>query len=130
MCLGRSGSVLQSLISSGFLALRRTLTRGTPAWSVRVRRRTARAASALQGGLTVPLRLRRYAVRGESMAPGLSDGDFVIVLRRGPLDSLRPGQVVILSDPRNPSRTLVKRIAAVDEELGDLAPWGQPRPQH
>ncbi len=52
------------------------------------------------------------------MAPGLSDGDFVIVLRRGPLDSLRPGQVVILSDPRNPSRTLVKRIAAVDEELG------------
>jgi len=54
------------------------------------------------------------AVRGGSMAPTLRPGDLLVVerwslLRRPP----RPGEVVLAHDPRQPTRELIKRVAAV-----------------
>jgi nickel-type superoxide dismutase maturation protease len=51
-------------------------------------------------------------VRGRSMAPALVPGDRLIVVRlvRRP----RAGEVVVAPDPRNPSRELIKRVAAAD----------------
>ena len=63
----------------------------------------------------VPVAARRLdavEVRGRSMAPSLEPGDRLLVvrLRRPP----RPGDVVVASDPRDPSRELIKRVASVD----------------
>lgn len=54
------------------------------------------------------------AVRGSSMAPALHPGDLLLVerwtfTRRTP----RVGEVVLATDPREPSRELIKRVAAV-----------------
>ena len=55
------------------------------------------------------------------MRPDLTPGDRVVVLRLRP----RPGDVVALRDPREPERTIVKRVLAVDGAqltvLGDNA---------
>jgi nickel-type superoxide dismutase maturation protease len=50
-------------------------------------------------------------VRGRSMTPALWAGDRLLVLplRRAP----RAGEIVLAPDPRDPSRELVKRVAAV-----------------
>lgn len=53
----------------------------------------------------------RYAVEGDSMTPAFSDGQRVLVNRlaywfREP----KPGDVVIVRDPRDPARALLKRI--------------------
>jgi len=58
-------------------------------------------------------------VRGRSMAPALLPGDRLLVerltyRRRGP----RPGEIVLATDPRQPSRELVKRIGLVDASSG------------
>ena len=55
----------------------------------------------------------RVAVRGHSMEPALREGDWVLVLppRRRP----RPGDVVLLRDPRERSRLLLKRVASVTD---------------
>jgi signal peptidase I len=45
-------------------------------------------------------------VRGESMVPTLQAGDRAVAIR--PL-RVRPGHLVVLRDPSQPSRTLVKR---------------------
>lgn len=67
------------------------------------------------GGRRVARRFRRYEVTGESMLPALRPGDWVIV------DSMayrgrapRAGEVALALDPRDPSRTLVKRVAGVE----------------
>jgi len=68
-------------------------------------------------------RWQRFAVAGDSMVPGLLDGDWVLVntlaYRRG---QPAPGHIVIAADPRN-GHALVKRVAAVDGDaiwlLGD-----------
>ena len=57
----------------------------------------------------------RGAVEGDSMAPLLRAGDWVLVdpdayRTRSP----RPGELVIVADPRDPQRVLVKRVAGVD----------------
>jgi nickel-type superoxide dismutase maturation protease len=57
----------------------------------------------------------RVAVVGTSMVPTLMPGDWLLVdprafQRRAP----RPGQLVVASDPRQPARDLVKRVAALD----------------
>jgi nickel-type superoxide dismutase maturation protease len=51
-------------------------------------------------------------VRGRSMTPALWPGERLLVLplRREP----RVGEIVLAPDPRQPSRELVKRVAAVD----------------
>jgi signal peptidase I len=72
-------------------------------------------------------------VQGESMEPGLRDGDRVLVLRRS-ADRLRPGDVVVLRGPferdtpteppsGGPARNVIKRLAAV---AGQPLPTGVP----
>jgi nickel-type superoxide dismutase maturation protease len=80
----------------------------------------------------------RVAVKGHSMEPTLTDGDWLLVdplaySARFP----RPGELVVVADPRNDARLLVKRVAsasadgvisltgdhpahAVEESLGDV----------
>ena len=58
--------------------------------------------------------LARFIVEGESMAPAYRPGERLIVnklayVARAP----RPGDVVVLRDPRQPSRHLLKRIVQV-----------------
>ena len=62
----------------------------------------------------------RVGVTGESMTPALRPGDWLLVdpagyARRAP----RPGELVVVPDPREERRWLVKRVAAVGPE-GDL----------
>jgi signal peptidase I len=52
----------------------------------------------------------RVAVEGESMAPALRPGDWVVAVRPG---RVRRGLVVVVEDPRTPGFELVKRVAAV-----------------
>jgi signal peptidase I len=57
----------------------------------------------------------RVAVRGHSMEPTLSHGDWLLVdpaayMAHPP----RPGDLVVAYDPRAPTRRLVKRVVAVD----------------
>lgn len=75
------------------------------------------ALAAVAGGVawSFARRISRYAVLGESMAPTLADGDWVLVdrgayARRVP----RPGHVVLACDPRAPDREIVKRVVRVD----------------
>jgi nickel-type superoxide dismutase maturation protease len=71
-------------------------------------------------GAVVIRRVRRVEVNGASMRPTLEPGDRLLVVagRR-----IRPGDLVALADPRQPARTLVKRVGRVDETgltvLGD-----------
>lgn len=55
------------------------------------------------------------------MEPTLTPGDRVLVLRLRP----RPGDVIALLDPRGATRTILKRVAAIDGDeltvLGDNA---------
>jgi nickel-type superoxide dismutase maturation protease len=74
-------------------------------------------AAALAPGLRFLLRSwrARVAVVGSSMAPTLLEGDWLLVdptayRRRAPV----AGQLVVATDPRQPDRELVKRVAAVD----------------
>lgn len=62
-------------------------------------------------------RFARFAVSGESMAPTLRPGDWLLADTRAYATRLpHPGEVVLASDPRDPQRTLVKRIRYVDLE--------------
>jgi len=54
-------------------------------------------------------RIGRVEVTGDSMLPALAPGDRLFVLRDR---RARIGDVVAVADPRMPSRTLVKRVAA------------------
>lgn len=56
------------------------------------------------------VRLRRVEVSGTSMAPTLLPGDRLLVV---PPRRLRPGDLVVLPDPRDPDRPFVKRVAAI-----------------
>jgi signal peptidase I len=69
------------------------------------------AASLLRGRVTLPI--TRYVVDGPSMEPAYRAGDRLLVNRlayrtQGP----RPGDAVVLRDPEDPSRLLLKRVAA------------------
>src|SRR5205814_1176105 len=64
--------------------------------------------------------LRRVQVSGDSMRPGLQPGDrLLVVLSR----RLRRGDVIAVTDPREPTRIVVKRVAALGPDgvtvLGD-----------
>lgn len=60
-------------------------------------------------------RFTRYEIAGESMLPALRPGDWVIVDRRA-WAYREPGEdeIALARDPRDPSRTLVKRIRACE----------------
>jgi nickel-type superoxide dismutase maturation protease len=66
--------------------------------------------------------VRRVEVRGKSMQPTLEPGDRLLVVRtKRPL----PGELVVVADPREPSRELVKRVA--DEAGGTVLLVGDNR---
>lgn len=70
--------------------------------------------------LRLARRFSRYEIAGESMLPTLRPGDWVIVDRRAWADhEPREGEIALARDPRDPRRTLVKRIRA-REPNGDL----------
>lgn len=76
-------------------------------------RRPLFAAGALLGAVVCLLGLRpvrRVEVAGDSMRPTLEPGDRLLVLRRA---RARPGDLVTVPDPRDGSRTVVKRVASV-----------------
>ena len=55
------------------------------------------------------------------MAPSFMPGDWLLVEShtyegRAP----RPGEVVLATDPREPERELIKRVASVDDEAGSV----------
>ena len=62
----------------------------------------------------------RVEVSGLSMAPALQPGDRLLLRRAR---SVRPGDVVAASDPRQPARPVLKRVRDVSQEgvflLGD-----------
>ena len=59
----------------------------------------------------------RAAVTGRSMLPALRPGDWLLVDPGAYLDRPpRPGHVVVVPDPRDPRRLLVKRVAAVEPD--------------
>jgi nickel-type superoxide dismutase maturation protease len=78
------------------------------------RGRAAIGAAAALGGLAAGAAalglVRRVEVTGPSMRPTLEPGDRLLVVawRR-----VRAGDLVALPDPREPARTLVKRVARV-----------------
>jgi nickel-type superoxide dismutase maturation protease len=69
--------------------------------------------------------LRRVQVAGDSMRPALEPGDRLVIVAVPGLGGgrLRPGDVVALTDPREPARIVVKRVAGVNADgvtvLGD-----------
>lgn len=64
----------------------------------------------------------RVIVRDESMLPTLRPGDRLWVDRRAYRDRLpRVGEIVVLVDPEEPARWLVKRVGAVGPS-GNLPP--------
>ncbi len=77
------------------------------------RLRLAAAAAAVMvasAAAAVLIRPRRVLVEGLSMTPTLQPGDRLLVVRRpGP----RHGAVVAVTDPRTPSRVLVKRVTSL-----------------
>jgi nickel-type superoxide dismutase maturation protease len=57
--------------------------------------------------------LSRFRVEGESMCPTLQPGDRLLVNRAAYLLSRPgPGDIVVLRDPEEPERALVKRVAS------------------
>ena len=59
----------------------------------------------------------RYRVAGQSMAPSLSADERVVVNKLAyRFSKPRPGDLVVLRDPRQPERLLLKRI---DREAGE-----------
>ncbi|HET6381226.1 MAG TPA: nickel-type superoxide dismutase maturation protease [candidate division Zixibacteria bacterium] len=78
-------------------------------------------AAALFAASRALRRIDAVEVEGASMAPSLLPGDRLLVeswtyARRAP----RAGEVVLVTDPRSPSRELIKRVAAVDGRHLDL----------
>jgi signal peptidase I len=76
-------------------------------------RRTWRIVAALVASLAVvraaARSVERVEVGGASMAPALLPGDRLLVVRPA---RLRPGDLVVVADPRAPGRPLVKRVGA------------------
>ncbi|CAN5873011.1 hypothetical protein BH24ACT15_BH24ACT15_03540 [soil metagenome] len=60
------------------------------------------------------IRLPRVQVAGTSMVPTLWPGDRVVVVPLRP----RSGRLVVVNDPRDPSRTLIKRAGRIHTDHG------------
>ncbi|MFZ5825331.1 MAG: signal peptidase I [Bacillota bacterium] len=62
-----------------------------------------------------------YVVDGESMFPTLHHGDRLLVNKIGyRLGEPKPGDVVVVEDPANPRRQLIKRVIAVGGETVEV----------
>ena len=62
-------------------------------------------------------RVRRLEVTGPSMLPTLAPGERLLAVRTGiGLRRLRPGDLAVFADPREPSRLVVKRVVEVAGE--------------
>jgi nickel-type superoxide dismutase maturation protease len=60
-------------------------------------------------------------VQGNSMAPTLLSGEWLLVERRTyARRSPHVGEIVLAADPREPARELIKRVASVDAQAGML----------
>jgi len=59
-------------------------------------------------------RYMRFEVSGDSMYPAFRHGDYLVVRRFAPGELPNPGDVVLAADPREPGRTLLKRVEHVD----------------
>jgi inner membrane protease subunit 1 len=70
-------------------------------------------ASLLTGliGALLWLRPRRFVVSGDSMLPTLRPGDRLLVARLG---HAKQGEIVVVRDPRSPSRLICKRVVSAD----------------
>ncbi len=68
----------------------------------------------------------RAEVSGDSMVPTLQPGDRLVIWRT---KRFRPGDIVAAADPRQPTRTVLKRAATVGSE-SDLPRRGQRSAQH
>ena len=74
-------------------------------------------------------RFQRWAVSGASMSPALQPGDWLLVERLGPGSRQpSPGEIVLVPDPREPSRVLIKRLVRL--ETGGLAWLEGDNPPH
>ena len=78
---------------------------------------TPRIAFIFVAGL-VELFIRRLSVEGTSMMPTYAPGERLTALRRW--RKVRVGDVVVVRDPREPSRWLLKRCVARDGARLDL----------
>jgi nickel-type superoxide dismutase maturation protease len=80
------------------------------------------AAAVCAVGRVLARTVRRVEVVGGSMAPALLAGDRLVVLSRpfGPPGWPAVGTVVAVADPRDPDRTLVKRVVAVDRHAATV----------
>jgi nickel-type superoxide dismutase maturation protease len=70
------------------------------------------------GGAVVSTVVRRVAVEGASMIPTVAPGERVTVVRRW--RRVRAGDVVVVRDPRSPSRLLLKRCVRTVGAMVDL----------
>ena len=82
-------------------------------------------AAALGAGVAAVAFARRWLdvveVQGRSMAPTLLPGEWLLVEGRTYTRRLPGvGEIVLAADPRDPSRELIKRVAAVDPESGTV----------
>lgn len=73
------------------------------------------------GRLLIPVGVRiarswpgRVAVSGRSMAPSLLHGDWLLVELAAAGSSPARGDLVVVPDPRQPARLLVKRVGSVE----------------
>lgn len=87
---------------------------------------TAAFLGVIGTGMALAL-VRRVVVVGDSMRPTLDPGDRLVVVRgRMGTSGLRPGDLVTLADPRQPERTMVKRVASLSSVavnvIGDNPP--------
>lgn len=80
----------------------------------------ARLAGRLIGG-ALTLRLARYEIVEESMAPALSPGDWVLGIRRPRV--VDQGSVVVVEHPHRPGFLLVKRVAPPPPGLPEGHLW-------
>ena len=68
---------------------------------------------AIFGAALARRRFSNYEVAGASMLPTYNPGDWLFVDHRA---SPRPGDVVIAQDPRDPARTIVKRLHHITDD--------------
>jgi signal peptidase I len=80
--------------------------------------RWALGAAAAAVGVWAALRPYRVAIEGESMAPALRDGDWVMAIRPR---RVRRGDVVVVEDPRTPGFELVKRVVGLPGDWLEVA---------